>query len=79
MNQRREGMGAGEKEKPSQMEEGPGLKVKQPYGCAKVQRVPAASVCPFSCGVFSVCWGFLLFASASWESFSFSLVRELPW
>lgn len=44
------------------MEEGPGLKVKQPCGYAKVQRVPAASVCPFGCGVFSVCCGFLFFA-----------------
>lgn len=61
------------------MEEGPGLKVDQPYGCTKVQRVPAASVCPFGCGVFAVCWNFLFFASASGGSFPFSLVRELLW
>lgn len=58
------------KKKPSLMEEGPELKA---YRCAKNQRVPAASVCPFGCGVFSVC-RFWFLVSASWDSFPFSLV-----
>lgn len=32
----------------------------QTYRCAKDWRVPAASVCPFGCGVFCICWGFFL-------------------
>lgn len=45
----------------------------QLYGCAKDQRVPAASVCSFGCGVFSVCWSFLL-CLYSLDTFSFSPV-----